>query len=50
MDGVAYSAEATDALVAMTSGQVVQCQPVAVAENNVPYIHVLAQRDHQVNH
>ena len=48
VDGEAYSTEATEALVAMTSGQVVQCQPAAVAENNVPYIHVLSQRDHQV--
>ena len=49
MDGEAYSTEATEALIAMTSGQVVQCQPAAVAENNVPYIHVLSQRDHQVS-
>ena len=49
VDGEAYSTEATDALIAMTSGQVVQCQPAAVAENNVPYILVLSQRDHQVD-
>lgn len=42
VDGQEFSTEAYEALREMTFGKAVQCQPVAVAGNNVPYIHVIS--------
>ena len=50
MDGKSFSEEADSALNELTRNRVMQCQPVAVAENSIPYIHLMAQQpDHTVS-
>jgi len=48
VDGIAYTEEATAELKAMTFNQLVQCQPVAVADNGIPFIHIVSVKDQQV--
>lgn len=50
VDGESFSIEAQESLRQVTAGQLVQCQPTAVAENNVPYIHIIAKVGNQVSH